>query len=150
MEKSSFPNVTTYINIQPGAQYQPQFHDGSTNIQVQNVHTGENKATDHRPCLDTTRISAPLNTPRAIEIWQKYYDEGLIDQEFNSLRSRTETAIMANQMAEVLDLHEYWNLFETLFEMKNLRGANGKALESQSGWDFKERIMALLGIGDKK
>ena len=40
MDKNEFPNVTTYINIQPGAQYQPQFHEGATNIQVQNVYTG--------------------------------------------------------------------------------------------------------------
>lgn len=149
MEEASFPNVTTYINIQPGAQYQPQFHDGATNIQVQNVHTGENKDRNHRPCLDITKISAPLNTPRAMEIWQKYYDAGWIDHEFHSLRSRTESALMAKRMAEELHLNEYWEKFEHIFEMTNLRGAHGKAHDSQSGWDFDTEIDRLIPVTER-
>lgn len=139
----SFPNVSTYIKVEAGAQYQPNFEAGATNIQVQNVYQRPAQNPE-RPQLDPNQLQAPLNAPKAMALWQKYYDEGFIDHEFHTLRSRGESALMATTMADVLGLKEYWSMFEQLFEMSNLRTAAGKALETQSGWDFKERLQALV------
>lgn len=114
--------------------------------QVTNNPVPPQPAAPSRPLLDPNLVSAPLNTPKAMELWQLYYDDGLIDHQFKTLRSRTESALMASRMAEALGLNEYWGLFEQIFDMTNLRQANGKALESQSGWDFKERLDRMIPI----
>lgn len=99
-----------------------------------------------RPLLDPNLIPAPLNTPRAMALWQICYDQGWIDHQFHSLRSRVESAIIAKSMAQLLGLYEYWGLFEEVFGMKNLRSASGKMFESQAGWDFRALVEQHFGM----
>jgi len=99
------------------------------------------------PTLNIERVKAPLNTPKAMKIWQIYFEEGYIDQDFHSLRSRTETAFLVKYMAQLLELrNNYWSMFEELFELKELRQASGKALDSGKVWQLKEHLEKILPL----
>lgn len=85
-----------------------------------------------------------LRSPHAKELWRELYKVGYVDNMCITTRSRTESAIMAKEMAGKLGLTRYWIEFSELWQMTNLKSAYSKCHDTQSGWDFEKNIKNIL------
>lgn len=85
-----------------------------------------------------------LRSPRAQELWRELYKAGYVDSKCITNRSRTESAIMAKEMADKLGLTRYWSEFAELWQMSNLKSAYSKSHDTQSGWDFEKSVRTIL------
>ena len=79
------------------------------------------------------------------ELWQRVCRAGFVDDEGQPLVSRTEAALLANELSERLGIAHKWKLFEALWHRNNMRGDYNKALEQRKSLDFQERLKAVLG-----
>lgn len=93
-------------------------------------------------CFD--HLPQKLRSQRAQELWRELYKAGFVDNNCITTRSRTESAIMAKEMAARLSLSHYWNEFSELWQMANLKSAYGKSHDTQSGWEFEKKLNHLL------
>lgn len=85
-----------------------------------------------------------LRSPRAQELWRELYKAGYVDSRCITTRSRTESAIMAKEMADKLGLTRYWNEFSELWQMSNLKATYNKSYNTQNGWDFEKKLKSIL------
>lgn len=85
-----------------------------------------------------------LRSLLAKELWIELYKVGYVDIKCVTTRSRTESAIMAKEMAEKLGLTRYWSEFSELWGMSNLKSAYSKSHDTQSGWDFEKKIKSIF------
>lgn len=90
------------------------------------------------------QLPEKLRSPRAQELWRELYKAGYVDSKCITTRSRTESAIMAKEMADKLGLKRYWSDFSELWQMPNLKSAYSKCHDTQSGWDFEKKITTLF------
>lgn len=95
--------------------------------------------------LDTRRLPPELRTPAAIKIWQALLAEGLVDERCQTLRSRTESGVMAATIARALGIHNVWVTFGTLWGITNLKSAHDKSIDQQKGWDFQSKLDSIIG-----
>lgn len=102
------------------------------------------KALHPKGTLRTDQLPPALRTPAAINIWQTLYAESLVDEDCQTLRSRTESGLMAAAIAKQLGIREVWKTFEELWGIRNLKSAKEKALDHQGGWDFLEKLNNLI------
>lgn len=109
-------------------------------IQVQQVTTPP--APPEEVCFE--HLPEKLRSPRAQELWRELYKAGYVDSKCITTRSRTESAIMAKEMADKLGLTRYWSEFSDLWQMTNLKSAYSKSHDTQSGWDFEEKIKDIF------
>lgn len=94
--------------------------------------------------LNTDNLPPALRTPAAISIWQALYAESMIDEECQTLRSRTESGLMAAAIAKRLGIREVWKTFEELWGMRNLKSAKDKAYDYQGCWDFQKKLDSII------
>ena len=85
-----------------------------------------------------------LDTPRARELWQKAIAEGWVNEQLRPLLSRPMAALMADRMAEVLDIAHKWKLFEQLWHRNNMRSDYNTALEQKKSLLFQEKLKNML------
>lgn len=97
-----------------------------------------------RGTLNTSSLPSNLRTPAALEIWQVLFTESMVDEDCQTLRSRTESGLMAEAIARKLGIRNVWKTFEEFWGMRNLKSAHDKALDYQSCWDFKKRLDELI------
>ena len=79
------------------------------------------------------------------ELWEKVQEAGLVDKDGQPTVSRTEAALLADELAERLDISHKWKLFETLWHRNNMRGDYNTALEQKKSLLFQEKLKNLLG-----
>lgn len=94
--------------------------------------------------LNTSHLPPALRTPAAIEIWQALFTEALVDEECQTLCSRTESGLMAAQIAKVLGIRNVWVTFEELWGIRNLKSAHDKAFDYQNGWNFQNKLNGII------
>jgi len=97
-----------------------------------------------RGTLNTSNLPAPLRTPAAIEIWQALFVESMVDEDCQTLRSRTESGLMAEVIARKLGIRNVWKTFEEFWGIRNLKSAHDKALDYQNCWEFKKRLDEII------
>lgn len=85
-----------------------------------------------------------LRSQRAQELWRELYREGYVDGRCITTRSRTESAIMAREMAEKLGLRQYWKEYSNLWQMSNLKSAYSKSHDIENGWEFEKNIKRIF------
>lgn len=102
------------------------------------------KALHPQGTLNTDQLPPTLRTPAARDIWQTLYAEGLVDEDCQTLCSRTESGLMAAAIAKVLGIRNVWVTFEELWGMSNLKSARDKAFDYQNGWNFQKRLDNLI------
>ena len=79
------------------------------------------------------------------ELWKKVREAGLVDEDGQPTVSRTEAALLADELAERLDISHKWKLFETLWHRNNMRSDYNTALEQKKSLLFQEKLKKLLG-----
>ena len=90
------------------------------------------------------RLPEVLATEEAMEIWKKVQDAGYVDAHYQPLLSRTQSALLADAIAERLGIREKWKTFEALWNRKNMYRDYYKALNLQQSLVFQDKIKRLF------
>ena len=104
---------TTFIYVAKGAQ-----NVGS--IQKQYVENAPMKSQPNLLRGVGEELPEVLSTPEAMMLWEKAQRAGYVDGRYQPLISRTQSALLADAMAERLGIKEKWKVFEALWNRKNM------------------------------
>lgn len=132
--------IETLVFVAPGAQY------------VNHIDTqvfGERQQQDitsGKPVKDTL-LPPELSTPKAMALWKKAQAVGYVDDNYQPLISRTQSALLADAMAERLGIREKWKVFETLWNRKNMRSDYTRAMNQLQSLDFQDELKRLFAMG---
>ena len=114
------------------------------NVESQNFY-GE-KWMEHPKEEKTTLPALPevLSTEDAMVLWEKVLRAGYVDENYQPLISRTQSALLADAIAERLGIREKWKVFEALWNRKNMYRDYYKALNLLQSLVFQDEIKRLL------
>ena len=90
------------------------------------------------------RLPEVLATEEAVEIWKKVQGAGYVDAHYQPLLSRTQSALLADAIAERLGIREKWKTFETLWNRKNMYRDYYQALDQRKTLFFRDDIKKVL------
>ena len=85
-----------------------------------------------------------LCTEEAMALWRKAQEAGYVDDNYQPLISRTQSALLADAMAERLGIREKWKVFEALWNRKNMYRDYYEALNQKKSLEFQDEIKMLL------
>ena len=85
-----------------------------------------------------------LCTDEAMALWEKVQRAGYVDENFQPLISRTQSALLADAMAERLGIREKWKVFEALWNRKNMYRDYYQALGQQKTLLFQDELKKVL------
>ncbi len=85
-----------------------------------------------------------LSTEAAMALWKKVQRAGYVDADYQPLISRTQSALLADAMAERLGIREKWKVFEALWNRKNMYRDYYKALNLRQSLAFQDEIKKLF------
>ena len=142
LHQAGFENFGSHINlvyVAPGAQY------------VNHIDTqvfGERKpqeAVQDSNVKDTpTSLPPELSTDKAMALWHKAQRAGFVDADYQPLLSRTQSAILAFEMAKRLGIRYKWKVFETLWNRRNMYRDYHDAINQYQSLDFRDSIKDLF------
>ena len=81
-----------------------------------------------------------LATDEAMILWQKAQQAGYVDDRYQPLLSRTQSALLADAMAERLGIKEKWKVFGELWHRKNMYNDYYRAMEQQQSLRFQDKL----------
>ena len=99
---------------------------------------GENTVKDERG------LPEPLATEKAMALWKKAQEAGYVDENYQPLISRTQSALLADAMAERLGIREKWKVFEVLWQRKNMYRDYYDALNQRKSLVFQDELKQVL------
>ena len=85
-----------------------------------------------------------LSTEQAMALWEKIQKAGYVDDNYQPLLSRTQSALLADAMAERLGIKEKWKVFEALWNRKYMRSDYNLALTRKQSLDFQDELKSLF------
>lgn len=85
-----------------------------------------------------------LSTDEAMALWKKAQDAGYVDDNYQPLMSRTQSAVFAFEMANKLKIRNKWKIFEDIWNRKNIRSDYYKAFSQQQYSDFVDEVKKLF------
>ena len=85
-----------------------------------------------------------LATDEAMILWQKAQQAGYVDDHYQPLLSRTQSALLADAMTERLDIKEKWKVFGELWHRKNMYNDYYRAMEQQQSLRFQDKLKQLF------
>ncbi len=85
-----------------------------------------------------------LCTEEAMALWEKAQAAGYVDEHYQPLISRTQSALLADAMAERLGIREKWKVFEALWNRKNMRGDYNDALNQRQTFGFRDKLKIIF------
>ena len=85
-----------------------------------------------------------LATEEAMALWEKAQAAGYVDADYQPLISRTQSALLADAMAERLGIREKWKVFEALWNRKYMRSDYNLALSQQQSLDFQDELKSMF------
>ena len=86
-----------------------------------------------------------LATEEAMRLWEKGRQAGYVDECYQPLISRTQSALLADAMAERLGIKEKWKAFEELWHRKYMRNDYNLALTQRQSYKFQDDLKQLFG-----
>jgi hypothetical protein len=78
-------------------------------------------------------------------LWRKAQQAGYVDEHYQPLLSRTQSALLADAMAQRLGIKEKWKVFESLWQRKYMRSDYNLALSQQQSYEFQDELKRLFG-----
>ena len=128
------------------------FESGSQHvdtIHTQNVGAyGQPETLPSPPCVgrekETSHLPEVLATDEAMTLWKKAQTAGWVDANYQPLISRTQSALLADAMAEKLGIRQKWKTFETLWNRKNMYRDYYKSLNLQQSLVFQDKIKKIF------
>ena len=104
------------------------------------------------PCVgrekEAGKLPEVIATDEAMALWKKAQAAGWVDANYQPLISRTQSALLADAIAEKLGIGQKWKTFETLWNRKNMRSDYNLALRQQQSLDFLTELKALFATGE--
>ena len=85
-----------------------------------------------------------LSTEKAMVLWRKAQEVGYVDEHYQPLLSRTQAAILADEIAERLEIKEKWKAFETLWNRRNMYRDYHDALNQRQSLQFRDKLKELF------
>ena len=96
--------------------------------------------------FETTKgLPEVLATEEAMRLWEKGRQAGYVDECYQPLLSRTQSALLADAMAERLGIKEKWKAFEELWHRKYMRNDYNLALTQRQSYKFQDELKQLFG-----
>ena len=95
-------------------------------------------------CKEGSAMPEALSTEAAMELWQKVQEAGYVDDRYQPAISRTQSAILADEMAMRLGIKEKWKAFETLWNRRNMYRDYHDALDQRQSLQFRDTLKALF------
>lgn len=90
-------------------------------------------------------LPAVLATDKAMAMWPKLQRMGFVDDHYQPTGvSRTEAALLANEMARRLSIRDKWKTFGAFWHRNNMRGDYNDALEQRKTLDFLDKLKTLF------
>lgn len=83
-----------------------------------------------------------LSTEEAMALWKKAQEAGYVDENYQPLISRTQSALLADAMAERLGIREKWKEFENFWNRKNMYRDYYQALGQKKSLAFQDQLKA--------
>ena len=80
-----------------------------------------------------------------MRLWEKGRQAGYVDESYQPLLSRTQSALLADAMAERLGIKEKWKAFEELWHRKYMRNDYNLALTQRQSYKFQDDLKQLFG-----
>ena len=77
-------------------------------------------------------------------LWKKVQRAGYVDDNYQPLISRTQSALLADAMAEQLGIREKWKVFEALWNRKNMYKDYYQAVEQKQFLPFLDKLKQIL------
>ena len=111
----------------------PEFSQDST----QSARDGDTAAT--APALPEA-----LATPEAMALWQKAQKAGYVDEHYQPKLSRTQSALLADAMAEQLGIKNKWKVFENLWNRTKMYKDYYQAMEQKQSLVFQDKLKMLF------
>ena len=127
----------TFVYVAPGAQY-------VGTIEKQYVQSAPMKSQPNLLRGVGEELPEVLATPEAMILWQKAQQAGYVDDHYQPLISRTQSALLADAMAERLGIKEKWKVFEALWNRKNMYKDLYYALNQKQSLEFQDKLKAIL------
>ena len=85
-----------------------------------------------------------LATDGAMALWRKAQQAGYVDDHYQPLLSRTQSALLADAMAERLGIKEKWKVFGELWHRKNMYNDYYRAMEQHQSLRFQDKLKQLF------
>ena len=95
-------------------------------------------------CKEGTAVPEVLGTEAAMALWKKVQEAGYVDDRYQPVISRTQSAILADEMAMRLSIKEKWKAFETLWNRRNMYRDYHDALDQRQSLQFRDTLKALF------
>ena len=100
------------------------------------------------PCVgrekEAGKLPEVLATDEAMTLWKKAQAAGWVDANYQPLISRTQSALLADAMAEKLGIRQKWKTFETLWNRKNMYRDYYQAQDQRKTLFFQDEIKKVL------
>lgn len=143
---TNFGSHLQIVYVASGAQHvENQINIGEMTI-PETLHKSETLPSP--PCVgrekETSHLPEVLATDEAMKLWKKAQEAGYVDANYQPLLSRTQSALLADAMAERLGIREKWKTFETLWNRKNMRSDYNLALRQQQSLDFLTELKRMI------
>ncbi|MBO6191927.1 MAG: hypothetical protein J6N98_05950 [Prevotella sp.] len=123
-----------------------QHVENQINIGEKTLHKSETLPSP--PCVGREKAMGDLPevlcTEAAMALWKKAQAAGWMDANYQPLISRTQSALLADAIAERLGIREKWKTFETLWNRKNIRSDYNLALRQHQSLDFQDELKRIL------
>ena len=129
--------------------HQQELHDimmSAMGVLFSNVKPNEKPLDDKSgPTGDDTVMLPPqLSTESAMKMWQRVQQAGYVDNNYQPLISRTQAALLADNMASRLGIYAKWKTFEKLWHRKNMRSDYNDAMKLVKTGEFLGILKKLL------
>ena len=85
-----------------------------------------------------------LATNEAMALWRKAQQAGYVDEHYQPLLSRTQSALLADAMAERLGIKEKWKVFGELWHRRNMYNDYYRAMEQHQSLRFQDKLKQLF------
>lgn len=91
-------------------------------------------------------LPAVLATPLAMALWQKAKENEWVDECCQPLVTHGQAALLAERMAQLLDIRCKWLVFGTFWHINNLKSYRVRALNQHGSGDFMLQLNQLNRI----
>ena len=140
-DMKNFGSHLQIVYVASGAQHvETQINMGET------LHKSETLPSP--PCVGREKTMGDLPevlcTEAAMALWKKAQAAGWVDANYQPLISRTQSALLADAMAERLGIREKWKTIETLWNRKNMYRDYYQAQDQRKTLFFQDEIKKVL------
>ena len=138
VHQAGINKIETLVFIAPGAQYVNHI-----DTQIFGDRQQQEDTPPAEPVKDTP-LPPKLSTEAAMAIWQKAQQAGYVDANYQPLISRTQAALLADEMAKRLAIKDKWKVFEELWNRRNMYRDYHDALEQHQSLQFRDILKVMF------